>query len=142
MTPLEQAARELAESARLMRDAINALWLAHNSELADEFPGPLLTIEDAQEQQSSAFIRLQRAEYYMEKELMRVAAYNATEGQVRIQQRIAELTAERDRLREAIEDGPCSCRIVDIEGRMCNAPFLSLHSPNCWKREALEGGKS
>ena len=59
-----------------------------------------------------------------------------------LQQRIAELTAERDRLREAIEDGPCSCRIVDIEGRMCNAPFLSLHSPNCWKREALEGGKS
>ncbi len=48
---------------------------------------------------------------------------------------LAEARRERDRLREAIDNGPCSC-LWTREGRVCDE---SERPKTCWKRAALEG---
>jgi hypothetical protein len=60
--------RRLVEAAKQMRDAVNVLWLAHNPEGAndDEIP---LSEDEAQELHSEAFCQLERAEYYVKKEM-------------------------------------------------------------------------
>ena len=63
MTPLEQAARELADAANRMRVAANELFLAHNPDDALAMTGvPPLSIEDAQELHANAFMTLEKAE--------------------------------------------------------------------------------
>lgn len=62
-----------------------------------------------------------------------------------LQQRITELTAERDRLRAAIEKAPhvgtCSL-IMHLQDKVrMNGTTQWLPICDCWKREALEGGK-
>ena len=93
MTKLEQAARELADAANRMRVAVNELFLARNPDDALAMTaGPPMSIEDAQELQSNAFLTLEKAECRIRRILgigeppsvmapiyARVAAYRAAE---------------------------------------------------------------
>ncbi|WP_201068490.1 MULTISPECIES: hypothetical protein [Thiorhodovibrio] len=65
--------RELIAAAANMRDAANRLWHAHNPDEGqhDEVP---MSLDDAQEKHSAAFMRLERAEYYAEKAISRLSA--------------------------------------------------------------------
>jgi hypothetical protein len=48
---------------------------------------------------------------------------------------IERIATERDRMREAIDNGPCSC-LWTREGKVCDE---SERPKTCWKRAALEG---
>jgi hypothetical protein len=86
---MQSEMRELIDAASNMRDAANRLWHAHNPEDGQETPLP---VDEAQQQHSDAFLRLERAEYYAEK-LLQLKVPN-TENQHRRIKGYRELNQE------------------------------------------------